>query len=125
MPIGIVETTDVRFVQNASHGQLTIPDLGKKGCYLDVDEKVDLTLFFTKEEIRQSRDLARGLKNGVLIKLQCLSDPDAVKTVSKTEGLPMTPETPAVDGKNVFDDKYKELKEKDKAEELETRASER
>lgn len=125
MPIGIVEVGTVQYVQNTSGAQLTIPDLGPKGCYLDVDEAVDLLAFFTAEEIKKSRDLARGIKSGALQQIDSLKDKKLVKTKFKWEGLPTSMETPAVDGENIYDQKRKELVEKEKLEDEETKASNR
>jgi len=131
MPINVVETKDVRYVQNITGGQLTLPDLGDKGCYLDTDEVLDLNKFFTREQIQKSQALARGINRKMI---QVLSEKDykdmdackIVRTKKKYESYPTTSETPVVDkDQNVFDEKLKELREKEKEEEKETRASER
>ena len=126
MPIGLESVKGVKIVQNVTGGQLTIPDLGKRGCYLDVDEVVDLQKFFKQKEIDESRDLARALKNGMVVDLtDGKKAPISTKRVDPVEAA----STPDGDSKvapaNVFDEKYKEMKEKDKKEDLETRASER
>jgi len=125
MPINVVETKDVRYIQNTTGGQLTLNDLGPKGCYLDVDETVDLHKYFTKEDIQKSQSLARAIRSGMVQQLEDLVDPKIKKTGKKYENYPMTPETPVTDTPNHFDQAYKDLVKKDKQEELETRASER
>jgi hypothetical protein len=126
MPLNMVEMPEkVQWIQNQSGGELMIPDLGKRGCILAVDEIVDLAKFFTQEELRKSQDLARGINSAKIAILSGPQDPDAIKTKKKYENYPMTEETPVVDTPNEFDAKKKELIAKDKQEELDTRASEK